>query len=943
MREPDLPPVLSQYVPVWNDLLSRALDQLFEELLAALRRLDGGQENDEQLFESVMPQRSQMLTDWDFELNRQWQLVRTRPQESAGRLEWTAELMQLVDTAEMEEEVRVKSLALRVRHQLSDRLPRWRDALVQVLGWKQWPDLPLPYDPEQLILAIRRLLKRSTTLDVSQRIRWLQAFAASVLEQVPEVLDQALTQLDREGYGPQIATEAGGSLPAAVMLHLPVALEQVAQQTKTSLLGLIQAYFQSIPASFYEFLHSHPDEEVRVLGMLPAVQGQLSRAETLFMDYYHNAYRELLKPKRVNLDAADLLDEATMEWRLCLQVAAQRCHETESSSLEALFQRFSHVLPKTTLHERAVPLEPENLLQGFDQVISQWPFTAEDKRFQLERFERMVLADIGLVLDEANRSFVEAGILPELPQKRIVKAQDRGVRKRSAPASALTSPKAESSEVLDSKELGLLRGLLRQEGKNFQSLQLDGKTVGASVEAVSLTPQHIPEGALITPLEQRDLLRRLTQLQEQTSVQSVSRDDRIATAEEVRGQLKSELRCDEVEVETLRRNDEDVINLISMMFDFILDDEALPTPMKALLGRLQIPLLKVAMLDPHFFDAEEHQARKLLNLLAKAGMGWSQRSEGAEELYQQIEQTVFRIVRDFSDDIEIFSDLLHDFEDYYQRFSQRQELVEKRTREMEEGRARSEVARGMAAQTINRRLQGVAIPSVVVGLIRDGWQQLLFLTCLRQGVDSDAWKQAVKVLDAVIWSVLERNDPAWRDRLKGVRERILLNVRRGLSSTSIEASQAEMWLKALHDLHEQILQTQHVDRVTIVVGDGSTKVSSDQLVLPQAQVPEAAPEIGVDADQVTRLVDSMPVGAWIERLDQTPVDRCKLVARIRIIDRMIFTNRRGIKVLEVSSRTIVEKARTGQWRLLDRSEQLFDRALESILEGLRRRKEGATA
>ncbi|MCC6373256.1 MAG: DUF1631 family protein, partial [Moraxellaceae bacterium] len=46
-----------------------------------------------------------------------------------------------------------------------------------------------------------------------------------------------------------------------------------------------------------------------------------------------------------------------------------------------------------------------------------------------------------------------------------------------------------------------------------------------------------------------------------------------------------------------------VINLVSMLFDFILDDDYLPMAMKALLGRLQIPLLKVAIIDKTFFNA----------------------------------------------------------------------------------------------------------------------------------------------------------------------------------------------------------------------------------------------------------------------------------------------------------------------------------------------------
>ncbi|MFO5736581.1 DUF1631 family protein, partial [Klebsiella pneumoniae] len=47
--------------------------------------------------------------------------------------------------------------------------------------------------------------------------------------------------------------------------------------------------------------------------------------------------------------------------------------------------------------------------------------------------------------------------------------------------------------------------------------------------------------------------------------------------------------------------DDDVINLVSMLFEFILDDRTLPDSLKALIGRMQIPMLKVALLDKTFF------------------------------------------------------------------------------------------------------------------------------------------------------------------------------------------------------------------------------------------------------------------------------------------------------------------------------------------------------
>ncbi|HAB85132.1 MAG TPA: DUF1631 domain-containing protein, partial [Pseudomonas sp.] len=83
--------------------------------------------------------------------------------------------------------------------------------------------------------------------------------------------------------------------------------------------------------------------------------------------------------------------------------------------------------------------------------------------------------------------------------------------------------------------------------------------------------------------------------------------------------------------------DDDVINLVSMLFEFILDDRTLPDSLKALIGRLQIPLLKVAVIDKTFFSRGSHPARRLLNEIASAAMGWGDQDEAQRDsLYQKI-------------------------------------------------------------------------------------------------------------------------------------------------------------------------------------------------------------------------------------------------------------------------------------------------------------------
>ena len=76
------------------------------------------------------------------------------------------------------------------------------------------------------------------------------------------------------------------------------------------------------------------------------------------------------------------------------------------------------------------------------------------------------------------------------------------------------------------------------------------------------------------------------------------------------------------EVADMDHVDQLMIDVVAMMFDYILDDDAIPDAMKALIGRLQIPVLKVAIIDKGVFARKLHPAKQLLNAMAEAAVGW---------------------------------------------------------------------------------------------------------------------------------------------------------------------------------------------------------------------------------------------------------------------------------------------------------------------------------
>src|SRR5207342_3710824 len=98
------------------------------------------------------------------------------------------------------------------------------------------------------------------------------------------------------------------------------------------------------------------------------------------------------------------------------------------------------------------------------------------------------------------------------------------------------------------------------------------------------------------------------------------------------------------------------IEMVAMLFDFIFETKDLPDGIKALLARLQIPVLKAAMLDGAFFAKKNHPSRLLVNALADAGRGWSPAMGTDDPLYSHIDAIVHRILDGFTDDLEIFDE-----------------------------------------------------------------------------------------------------------------------------------------------------------------------------------------------------------------------------------------------------------------------------------------------
>lgn len=763
--------------------------------------------------------------------------------------------------------------------------------------------------------------------------------------------------------------------PVALTPQQSAVAAQLRIRCQQRLEGLVRGLFDRLQDIVYEWADGLADAEQKPF-LDVALTGRRQRAEleAAFARRVAAGFDALqpADPKAgaagIDFSSLSLVAHDDMDLTVTLDSMVARARLKYAAPLGLLRRRYAYVLPKIEISERNMPLDPGVIAGAFKAAVEPLQADVQEKIILLRAFQAQVLDYLGSLLEEANEAFVAGNVLPDL--------------KVAAPPADPKKPKAAAPKPADKPEIrsanpeeifSFLQGLVGQgaagagagpggviPGAQYHGGQFVGgggigalpaSVVGGSVAAVPIAPLHIAPTATVMPVATPELVTLLSQIQAFQPKAPLAEDDQSPSVEEIRSSIRDNLRSDDEAVETIKRNDEDVINLVSMLFDFILDDDDLPTAMKALIGRLQIPLLKVAIIDRTFFNAETHSARRLLNLLAKAGIGWSSRDPGGDALYQRIEGVVLRILNDFSDDLSLFDELFEDFNAFFEQQQKREEVVDKRTRETEEGRARAELARAMVQQTLTRRMAGKQLPPVAVRLLQEAWRNVLYINCLKEGTESESWKQAVKVVDAVIWSVLPQPGADWAARLQGLAPKLANSLKKGLAGVHYDSLATEAMLRELAEVQAGFLKGQaphliavvdprsapaqpqpgQVDVAAIAQGAAADVAA---VVLPEAEagpvVVESLPE---DSEFVVR-VGRLNVGCWIEFIEGEKVERHKLVARIRTLDKLIFANRRGVKVAEMAGMKLALDLSIGRARIVEEA-QFIDRALESMIGSLR--------
>ena len=679
-----------------------------------------------------------------------------------------------------------------------------------------------------------------------------------------------------------------------------------------------------------------------------------------------NAYRsgsvkEDLIP---SIDNLSIVKNDELEELVAMEALVSKANEQLAEPIQHLTLRIDHLVP-VKVYQKNNPVGPDAISDAFFDACACLEIDLKARLVLYKLFENLLLEKLKPLVDSLNKVLVDANILVSLKGETSVKrspiygwsGESSGVNTQVAPV--------ESYDDQTKQVLATLRGLL---GANSQSLAPTG-----------------PGDLMATG----ELLGMLSKAQHQ-QLQAVASQNQITN---LRSVLSDMLNAGNHA--GINQVDDDVINLVSMMFEFILDDRNLAAAMKVLIGRLQIPMVKVAIADKTFFSKGGHPARRLLNEMAMACLGWQESSEPNKRdgLFEKMQEVVNTVINDFETDISIFERLLIDFRSYQEKEKRRAQILEQRTIDAEDGKAKSERARAQVNEELQRIAATGEIPEGAKKLLNEAWGNVMFITCLKEGTDSLQWKDCCLTARQLVWSLLAPMDKENRQKLLRLVPELLQKLRTGLETISYSPFETTQLFKQLEALHltrlraspatqvseplavpestpetdpapvaaaqlAAVVQVEEVPSAPTVAAIDVVVVEVAEPVFVVANEEPAGPTLNADAEgskamespevpqaivveelkadaQHLALVSNITQGTWFEMTGEGGEKfRCRLAAIIRSVGKYIFVNRSGMKVAEESRESLALAIQTKRLSILDDS-LLFDRALESVISSLR--------
>jgi len=749
----------------------------------------------------------------------------------------------------------------------------------------------------------------------------------------------------------------------------------------------IQSILDKVQDALFDLGDKTRDDALRRVyyDAMQELRAKRNAIEEEFRQHYLDGFNKEAKRNRNGEEGSDeassdddelelsLVEDDDLEEVLAVENMIASIKTSCKQELFGLNKRMGLLLNDPGLEKVDHPMSPEVICFALKEACKEIESRTDVRLVILRLFSKYLANEVDGVYHQINDHLVERNILPSIRPRIRKRSKKRADADSEGQHSGSSGGQTDNSGPSEKDVFSTLQQLMSANIVRGEASQHGGQTHGQDVPIVDV----------------------LTKLQHGNAESVIGESDAFDLSALANGSVNilRDLKAISA-ANSISHADDMTIDIVAMLFDYILDDESVPDTMKALIGRLQIPVLKVALLDKALFSKKSHPARGLLNTLADAAIGWSEDHDQDDSLYKKVHSVVHRILDEFDDNVNIFAELADELDEFVAD-------EEKKARERAEQSAiaihakeQLNLAKALVRDELKRRISEKDVGEFEREFLANHWKQALFVTCVKKGEDSPAWKAAIETMDDLIWSISPKRTAENRNKLVKLLPRLLKLLNSGLNLTSIDPTDRKRFFGRLARRHiaavKLVSNTSGLGRSQANTARGQVESALDEMsaahtdkaedrgkkqaqdmaahqaeekavkepkfdlsglspemteLLEEGQVEVEEIVLGYDTrDDATGaieehyidMVTGLQVGTWLAFFAEDGTSkRARLTYVSPDTGEYLFTDRQGMKVATKTLYGLAIEFRRGSVTIIEApSNSLFDRAVTNIMDRL---------
>jgi uncharacterized protein (DUF4415 family) len=274
-----------------------------------------------------------------------------------------------------------------------------------------------------------------------------------------------------------------------------------------------------------------------------------------------------------------------------------------------------------------------------------------------------------------------------------------------------------------------------------------------------------------------------------------------------------------------------VAELLSRLFALIQADTLVPSGVRAVLARLQVAAMRVALQDPTLLEAADHPVWRLMNRIASAGASYPAAGDKRQAaLLAFCEAVAEEISRSQVGDAMPF-----------RRANARVDafLAEQLQWQLRDADAnvvalqrseRREVLEQLLSQRLTEQMTSVRTTAPIRRFVTSAWAKVLAESMVRFGDHADPTPSYLKTVDDLLWSVQTPDHPQSRQRLLALLPGLLQRLRSGMELIAMPAAEQQAVLDELMAVHAEALRPGQRNAATALSAEEIVQRMRDEVV-----------------------------------------------------------------------------------------------------------------